>query len=249
MKGLKIAACLACIAFTCSIFLFQGSQISRGQRLSTGNAEQTSNPSMPDQPDIDRFNDAMQKRFLTEPFFGIARMAPTTPQPLRSGHVGGFHPQGEEETSILSEFQKDGWKVGLYLFGRRAVPDEKRKNPLEKFKIRYRLNQPLPITGVEEKELPGSKKLIDEVKSAFLAFQAAENPARVRYQFSRGEWTYIAKPVLAMNQNCLKCHTDYVITEKLDDGKFKFRKRAVGDVNGIIVYGFTKSAEMDEAQQ
>ena len=177
------------------------------------------------------------------PAFGMARIvsSPTRPEPLRSKHVGSFHPQDEEETSVLSEFQKDGWEVGLYLFGRWAYPDEKRKDPLDKFKIDYRINRPLPITaGLKEKDLTKSKKLISEIKSAFLTFQLGDNPKTNRYQFSRGGWTYIAKPVRVANQSCLKCHTDYVITEQLDDGKFKFRKRSVGDVNGVIVYGFKR---------
>lgn len=143
-------------------------------------------------------------------------------------------------------FEKDGWKVGLYLFGRRAMPDGKDENPLDKFKIRYRINSPVPITwGMKEKELPKAKKLIKEVKAAFIAFQSPSGENEARYQFTQGDWTYIAKPVRAVNQSCIRCHTDYVITEKLDDKRFRFRKRAVGDVNGIIVYGFSKNDRKD----
>ena len=35
-------------------------------------------------------------------------------------------------------------------------------------------------------------------------------------------------------------NNDYAVIDKLQDGRFKFRKRAVGDVNGILLYAFRK---------
>lgn len=127
------------------------------------------------------------------------------------------------------------------MFGRRAEPSENEKNPLGKFKIRYRINEPVPVTwGLREKHLPNSKKLIGEVKEAFLKFQAANQPHENNFQFTKGDWTFVARPVRVLNDSCIKCHTDYVVTSKLDDGRFQFRKKAVGDVNGVIVYSFLK---------
>lgn len=59
---------------------------------------------MSDSPDIDRFDEAVQRRFLTEPSFGMARLAPMTPQPLKSAHVRSFHPVNDDEKSMLAAF-------------------------------------------------------------------------------------------------------------------------------------------------
>lgn len=234
MNNVKIAVCGLWIAFLSSFFLFTDFQESRGQSVSSPSAT----------PDIEAFDKAIQQRFLTEPFFGIARMAPTEPQPLRSIHVGSFHPVNDEERSLLSAFIKNNWKVGLYLFGRTAVPKVNKKDPIGKFTIKYRLNEPVHVTDNSVKaKLPNAKKLIEEVKTAFLVFQAQNSTNVESYRFKEGDWTYVAKPVRAVNQSCITCHTDFVITEKLAGDKFKLRKRMVGDVNGVIVYAYSKDVK------
>ncbi len=233
MKLLKALICVVMVSLLAAAALLPVHRVS-GERSVEASAGG-------DAPDIDRFNATIQTRFLTEPFFGIARMAPREPQPLRSSHVASFHPKNGEETELFGSFQKDGWDVGLYLYGRRAHPDERRKDPMEKFRIRYRVNEPLPITpDLKVKDLPNPKKLMEEVKRAFIKFQSAGGGAEKSVEFSRGKWNFVAKPVRVMNDNCLKCHTDYVITEKLGNNQFKFRKRQLGDVNGVILYAYTK---------
>lgn len=240
MKNFKISLLLVFSLLAVFMFLFNDSRTGVGQKRETVAVGATA--SLPNLPDIDRFDTAVQKRFLTEPSFGMARMTPTTPQPLESAHVRSFHPKDGVESLLVDEFTRDGWRVGLYLFGRSARPKEKKDNPMDSFDIRYRINQPVPVTlGLHAKELPGAKKLIDDVKNAFLKFQGETDTVGSEVRFEKGDWTFVAKPVRAVNDSCIRCHTDYVITEKLDDGKFKFRKRAVGDVNGIIVYGYSRN--------
>lgn len=182
---------------------------------------------------IDRFDKAIQQRFLTEPDFGMRRIQPVNP------HLENFSPINDEERASVADFEKDDWKVSLYLFGRRATP--KVENEEKDFTINYRLNQPLPVTKeLEQKSLPKAEKLLKEIKKAFIEFQTPNSSRENEYEFSIGKWSYVAKPVRAVNQSCLRCHTDYIITEKLDDNKYKFRKRRVGDANGVIVYGFSK---------
>jgi hypothetical protein len=191
-----------------------------------------------DMPSIERFDNVIQQRFLNSPGFGGARIAPRTPQPLRSNHVGGFTPRDEAERSILNKFA--GWDVGIYLFGRWTMPDEKAKT--KKFKMRYRAIQPIPVTpGRKEGDFPKAKKIADEVKNAFFAFQSVSEADQKPYEFSRGDWRYIATPVRVANQSCIQCHTDYVATERRADGRFSFRKKTVGDVNGILVYALRRS--------
>ena len=199
---------------------------------------------IPESSKVEDLDRAIQKRFLSEPFFGIARIMPATPQPLRSGHVGGFSPNIGEEAEIVDFFRRSGWRVGIYLYGRRATPREKDGKPTGDFDIRYRVNEPVPVTfGLKEKDLPGAKRLVDEVKEAFLRFQAESLADTGEVSFRKGDWSFVAKPVRAVNESCIRCHTDYVITQKVGEDRYAFRKRAVGDVNGVIVYGFSKDED------
>jgi hypothetical protein len=195
----------------------------------------------PDVRLIDRFDNEIHARFLTEPFFGMARLAPTTPVKLRSNHVAGFMPQTPEEIELERTFKDSGWDVGIYLYGRRAVPKLKNGKPQDDFKITYRVNVPVPVTfGLREGQLQDAKGLIRYVKQAFLDFQSAGVDGTNTFEFEKGDWSYVARPVRAVNQSCLKCHNDYVVVDKLANNKFKLKRREVGDVNGILLYAFRK---------
>lgn len=237
----QIVFCFAWVAILSYAFL--------GSRIYSVNAQNGLMPNAAKKPEasiIERFDAAMHKRFLTEPFFGMARMAPIVrqPQPLRSSHVSSFNAIDSEEGSLLTAFEKDGWDVGLYLFGRVSTQKETKPGSTPKFRVNYRLNEPLPITrGVKVKDLHRSSTLMKEVKAAFIEFQTPNSPRENNYEFTIGKWSYVARPVRAVNESCLKCHSDYVITEKLPDGQFRFRKREVGDANGVIIYAFARATD------
>ncbi len=187
---------------------------------------------------IDSFDASIQQRFLTEPYFGIRRIAPNYPT---NPHLEYFDPKTDEETKSLADFESGGWKVFLYLFGRRAKPRVARGKEQKDFTINYRINQPVSITkGLKKEDLPKGESLIKDVKAAFLAFQTPNGANENNYEFRTGKWSYVARPVRAADETCIKCHTDFVITEKLKNNQFKFRKRRVGDANGVLVYGFTR---------
>ena len=234
MKLSKYLVLLAAVVFGVGVFIFRLAPETRGQTAPASGG-------VPDANLIGRFDGAVQRRFLEQPRFGMARIAPTTPQPLRSGHVPSFEALNEEENAVLSQLSKQGWKTAIYLFGKRATPREGKKDPMSKFDIRYRLNEPVPVSvGLwKDNDLPGPKKIIREVKDAFTQFQSeSETPAEL--SFVKGEWSFVARPVRAVNESCVSCHADYVVTAKLDDGKYRFRKRRIGDVNGVIVYAFAR---------
>ena len=129
----------------------------------------------------------------------------------------------------------------LYLFGKRANPRIVDGKTKKDFVINYRINQPVSITkGLKKQDLPKGETLMKDVKEAFLAFQTPNGANENNYDFRVGKWSYVVRPVRAANESCLKCHTDYVVTEKLKSGQFKFRKRQIGDANGVLVYGFSK---------
>lgn len=205
-------------------------------RSTTSRAQTIAIPSpTPDVVAVTSFDKTIQKRFLTNPGFGTARFVflPTSPKPLESGHMRSFSPQNPEEASAVTSFTQGGWEVGMYLYGRWV----NREDGDKKFKIQYRANLPVAVTpGLKVAELPKARKLADEVKQAFLEFQ--KDPTLGPKTFIRGKWTMTAAPVRVANQSCIECHADQVITDKLSDGKFTFRKKQVGDVNGILVYAF-----------
>lgn len=243
MLRLKLLVVLTWSVVLVSVAIFPRWQPAAGQKMNPESVG-TNAADYPETQLVEKFDAAIQRRFLTEPNFGIRRMQPIQPEPLQSIHVGGFSPINEDERSTITGFVNDGWKVGLYLYGRQATPDGDKENPLEKFKISYRINRPVSVVWESPKDrLPNSKKLINEVKAAFLKFQA--DVTVVDYRFAKDDWSYVAKPVRAVNESCIRCHTDYVVTDKLENGQYKFRKRAVGDVNGVIVYGFSREKKLD----
>jgi hypothetical protein len=198
-------------------------------------------PRRPDKALIDKFDTEVRTRFLTMPFFGITRIAPREPVPFRSSHIGSFSPQTPEEVAAVKAFNDDRWDVGIYLYGRRSEPKLKNEKPTNKFSIRYRVNRPVPVSfGLREGQLQEPAHLIKYVKQAFLLYQKAQPDEATDFEFENGDWSYIARPVRAMNQSCLQCHNDYVVIDKLPNGQFKLKKREVGDVNGILLYAFRK---------
>ena len=197
-----------------------------------------SNPK-PEPATVDRFDKAIQQRFLMEPSLGITRIAPVFPP---NPHLREFYPRDDEERNRVADFVKNNWKVDLYLFGRRAQPTVVDGKTQEEFTVNYRLNKPVSVTrDIKAKDLPKAEKLLDKVKVAFQEFQTPNSPNENHYEFSIGRWFYVARPVRASSESCLRCHTDYVITSKVKGDKYKFRKRKVGDVNGVLVYGFAKT--------
>jgi hypothetical protein len=193
---------------------------------------------------IERLDHAIQKRFLETTSFGIARVTGNEPIAIRSNHLPSFSPKDQEESDIIRGFLEGKWKVSLFLYGRRAEPRMKNGNPEDRFEIRYRVNEPVPmIPGMSAKGLPKPQKLIEQMKQAFIDFQTPSSPNYNSYEFESGDWSYVARPVRATSQSCLACHTDYVITEKLPGNQFKFRKRTIGDANGVLVYGFARDGK------
>ena len=241
VSKIKLAALSIWLVFGCALFFLNPFSPIRGQAQIKTNDAQSSLRSKPDAEIIERFDRLIQARFLSEPYFGIARIPRVSKAP-DNPHFKHFYASGAEEVNSVREFEEDGWKSSINLFGKRTTPKMVSKSEFGKFRINFRLFDPIPVTsGLKEKNLPKSSKLLKEVKKAFLAFQTPNSPNENEYAFEIGEWSYVAKPVRASQTSCVECHKDYVVTQKLDDGKFKFRKRQIGDANGILVYGFSRA--------
>ena len=182
----------------CSAWILVLGIVLFGSRMFPVNGQIRSVPNVAKKPAasvIDRFDAAMHQRFLTEPFFnGMARISPSIrqpqpqPQPLRSSHVSSFVPIDREESSLQTTFEKDGWDVGLYLFGRVATQKEAKGGSDPRFRVNYRLNEPVPITRhLKIKDLHKSSKLMKEVKAAFIEFQTPNSPRENNYEFTIGK--------------------------------------------------------------
>lgn len=178
---------------------------------------------------IEKFDAAIQQRFLSEPGFGITRIEPPNP------HLTYFIPKDGDEKTSVEKLESDGWRASLYLFGRRIEKRADEKNGKTKFYISNRTFAPMPVTkNIKAEKLTPSANLLAETANAFQTFQTADI-----YEFDDGNWTYVAKPVRAQ-QSCLKCHTDYVMTSKIGEKPYKYRPRRAGDAIGVLVYGFAE---------
>jgi hypothetical protein len=181
---------------------------------------------------IDRFDEAIQLRFLDVKMFGMYRIMPPNP------HLRTFSPNTPEEREVVQRFIEDGWRVDLYLFGRRSRRKVVNGKEEEKFTTTYRLNEPVAITpNVNTSELPKSDTMLHRVKVAFDSFQLGTESTVL---FDSAGWSYVARPVRATNAKCLDCHVDHVATSTTTNNQPTFRQRRVGDVNGVILYGFRK---------
>ena len=136
----------------------------------------------------------------------------------------------------MTELQNDNWKVGVYLFGRRAheIPDKEHADQ-KKLYVEYRLNAPIPVTkNVKKRELADPKRLQASLDEAFEKFKAGDS-----FDFSLGKWSYAARPVRA-RESCLSCHSDLFVLSKLGDRKYTYRPRRAGDSIGVLVYAVRK---------
>ena len=210
----------------------------RGQVRSPQGATEEVTITVPADVLIDDFDKTIQQRFLTAPSFGIRRIEPRVP-PLENPHFQYFTPNTEAERSAVNAFDLNGWDVGIFLYGRKVTRRTDTKK--EKYNIRYRIFDPIPVTGeLKKSDFSSPKDLAEEIKQAFVDFQKPGSPNENEVRLEGGRWSYVARPVRAATRSCIVCHKDYVITERLGDGKFTARPRKIGDANGVLVYAFRR---------
>jgi hypothetical protein len=226
MKNIKIVICL---------MWFGGLMLDANCFFINTSAAFRVDKTKPESALIERFNEAIQQRFLNEPDFGVSRIARPNP------HLRAFTPTIKEESDLVEALQKGGWQTGLYLYGRRAVP-KSIANPKE-FEFIYLNNPAIAITrGLERKQLAEPDKLLKEVKVAFDSFANQDS-----YEFEQNKWSYVARPVRA-RQSCLQCHTDFGLGEKDNEENYLYRPK-VGDAIGVVVYAFAKSKNQFAAKE
>ena len=187
-------------------------------------------PARPADQLVNDFDRAIQQRFVVIPSVGIVRIEPVNPP---NPHLKTFQPETPHEQQAVDQFASQKWTTGIYLFGRRAYEDNTVAPGKKKLNIYYRSNDPVPVSAdLKVKDMTDSKQLVDHIERAYDAFLTKPS-----YEFQQGKWSYVARPVAA-REGCLKCHGDMFITAKLDNKRWAYRPRQVGDPIGVLVYAF-----------
>ncbi len=206
-----------------------------------GSRDSREKPPLPSREMIDRFDGAIQARFLKIPSFGFSRIVS---RPL---HLGDhFEPLNQEEKDAVGQFRDERWKVGIYLFGRTGILQTGKVND---FKVQYKLNPPVPVTGFTHSgDLVEPEKLTEQVGKAFETLSQGQTVGTVlqgleRYEFTVGKRAYVATAVRA-RESCLKCHQTQLTsrTESTPEGekRYFYRPCRVGDTIGVLVYSFER---------
>lgn len=145
MKKLKITVCFGWIFFVV-VLIFQEIYLSvpgQAKEIESVESNTTEIADKPEFAEIESFDKAVQQRFLTQPSFGVSRILPAFPP---NPHLRNFSPVNDEERNSVDFFRKEGWKVGIYLFGKRTYPETTNGKEKVKFTVYYRLNKPIAVT-------------------------------------------------------------------------------------------------------
>lgn len=233
MKVNAAAAIIYALLAVGASYVVAPAETSTQERRDTFVVRGSVNP-LPDAGLIDDLDRAIQARFLTTQNFGMRRIGPQ-PNPHFDEE---FTPATTEEQRAVTNLQAGRWKVGVYLFGRRAYERVLGKDEAgrKRLYVEHRLNRALPITkNTKRRHLADPKRLRDGVAEAFYRFKETDS-----YTFEAGKWSYVARPVKAID-SCLKCHTDLFVTIKPGEKKYAYRGRRAGDPIGVLVYAFANS--------
>jgi hypothetical protein len=154
----------------------------------------------------DRFNDV-------DRYFGLRRIVVIGDTPHQ------FRPESVAEFAAVKALEESGYRVALYLAGRRVLDREPHLTPEEPTQLDRRvIFGPVAVTDPEL--LPGLPQAVDLIDESRVAFNQLVK--RDRYDFEIGNLKLTARAVRATADQCLSCH----------------RGRAIGDPLGVILYAY-----------
>lgn len=163
---------------------------------------------------IASLNRSVQDRFKdVDKTFGLRRIVVIGDTPHQ------FRPESVAEFSAVKELKDSGYRVALYLAGRRVLDREPDLSTKEPTQINRRvIFGPVAVTDPDIlSALPDAVDLIDESRTAFHLLAK-----RDRHDFEMGVWTFTARAVRATSAQCLSCH----------------RGQAIGDPLGVVLYAY-----------
>jgi hypothetical protein len=185
---------------------------------------------------ISAFDGCIQGRFAdVDEKFGFRRIVNPGETPHR------FKPESTREIDAVRGLEGAGFRVVLYLTGRRVLredpqPDVPGANP-----FRAVIKGPVLITDATDQSAgesgsgsaPASADLWKESRQALLAFAKRDS-----FDFAKADWSFIARPVRASDATCLRCHREpYSMgTPTGEPSNLK-----VGDALGVVLYGYQRT--------
>ena len=184
---------------------------------------------------IDALDDCIQQRFLdVDKGLGFSRVIRPGSTPHR------FKAENAKELTIVEYLTRARLDVVLYLAGRRIVEAKLNSEDIDSIAGSL-IKGPVSITASDKDitGLPTPKQLWDRGQEAMHVFQGSRT-----YDFSLGEWKFIARPVRASDTTCLSCHQRNGTT-LFSMGKIGQESKSlqIGDPLGLLVYGYKKSRE------
>jgi hypothetical protein len=154
---------------------------------------------------LSSLNDCIQERFKDiKGGFGMSRIA----KPV----AHGFRPENVREMASVRELELANLEVVFYLAGRRGI-----------------IKGPVAITASSSRAAssaapPSARDVWDESQQAMRLFTARES-----HEFVNSGWTFVARPVRASDQICLRCHRSATGPAL-----------QLGDAIGAALYGYRK---------
>lgn len=184
---------------------------------------------------IAALDDCIQQRFLdVEKGFGFRRIIRPgdTPHRFKAGNA--------KELTIVEYLTRARLDVVLYLAGRGIVGPKLNSQHVDSIAGNL-IKGPVFITASDKQiaGLPTPKQLWNHGQEAMQVFQGSG-----KYDFSLGEWKFIARPVRASDTTCLKCHQRNG-TNLFSRGNIGQESKSlqIGDPIGLLVYGYKNNLQ------
>jgi hypothetical protein len=200
---------------------------------------------------IDALDDCIQQRFKEiDKYFGIRRIMVAGDTP----HL--FKPENARELASLKELQKRKLEAAIFLTSRSVLgarPEESEWTPDKRVSTRKGVTTtsvgtgtgfsrriikgPVLISARTVEELPRPIELWEQSHKAMQMFAEKHDS----YEFTYGDWQFVARPVRASEQSCLNCHkTDlsHVMGRLSSNGGTELK---IGDPLGVVLYAYRES--------
>ena len=183
---------------------------------------------------ISAFDGCIQGRFRdVDQSFGLRRIIKPGATPHR------FEPESTRELDVVQGLEAEGFRVVLYLTGRRVLRPKNLKLPAPRDLMGAIIKGPVLITTRPARPRPVRA---EAAPRAMLWDDSRRRDDRVReadsFDFARADWNFfIARPVRASDAMCLQCHHEPV--PGVDPARgIEVNALKIGDPMGVVIYGF-----------